>query len=68
VFSTVFQPTKVGLIQVSVPAYLVTGYIIPLNRPVRLYSTISLGTCDLEYPVTFSIYRRITPFSSLLSR
>ena len=43
-------------------------YCILLNRPVRLYSAISLDTCDLEYPVTRSIYRRITPFSLLLRR
>ena len=44
------------------------GVAIFFNRPVRLYSAISLDTCDLEYPVTFCIYRRTTPFSALLRR
>ena len=47
---------------------IVGFYFFPLHRPVRLYSAISLDTCDLEYHATFCTYRRIAPFSDLLRR
>ena len=43
-------------------------YSIFFSCPVCLYLLINLDTCALEYPVILSIYRRITPFSSLLGR
>ena len=44
------------------------GECVFLNRLRWLYCLISRHTCAREYPLTFSAYRRITPFSVLLSR
>src|SRR5512136_724450 len=42
-------------------------YSVLFNCPVRLYSLINRDTCALEYPVTFCIYCRITPFLAFFS-